>query len=236
MDRLVLCGLGLLSALALSFQLPPSTEMPPTLDFEDVPASLPGVSAASLSDTLAYVEGRPTDETRHANERRNTIRLVVEHLERLHTGLSHQEISRVATTIVDECEERDIEPNLVIGVIQVESSGYHRAVSPVGALGLMQIMPATGQQLAQDRGIAWQGPEMLFDPVVNVQFGITYLQELADRYEHVPTALAAYNWGPSRIDRRIRRGARMPQIYVDRVMRVVDEVEASQADAEGASS
>ena len=164
MDRLILCGLGLLSALALSFQLPPSAEMPPTLDFEDVPASLPGVSAASLSDTLAYVEGRPTDETSHASERRNTIRLVVEHLERLHTGLSHQEISRVATTIVDECDERDIEPNLVLGVIQVESSGYHRAVSPVGALGLMQIMPATVQQLAQDRGVAWQGPEMLFDP------------------------------------------------------------------------
>ena len=79
MDRLVRCGLGLLSALALSFQLPPSAEMPPTLDFEDVPASLPGVSAASLSDTLAYVEGRPTDETRHASERRNTIRLVVAH-------------------------------------------------------------------------------------------------------------------------------------------------------------
>jgi len=100
----------------------------------------------------------------------------------------------------------------------------------------MQIMPATGEELAQDRGMAWHGPETLFDPVVNVQLGITYLQELSDRYDHIPTALAAYNWGPSRIDRRIRSGARLPQVYVERVMRAVDEVEASQADAGGASS
>jgi len=233
MRRLVLCGIGLVGVFAISFQIPPGTKRP---DFENSLASLPRVSATSLTNTLAYVEGSHSRETRQASDRRDTIRFVVEHLESRHTGLSGREIRRVAATIVDECTKRDIEPKLVLGVIQVESSGYHRAVSPVGAVGLMQIMPATGEELAQDRGMAWHGPETLFDPVVNVQLGITYLQELSDRYDHIPTALAAYNWGPSRIDRRIRSGARLPQVYVERVMRAVDEVEASQADAGGASS
>jgi len=236
MRRLILCGLGFLGAFALSFELPPSAQTAAMPGIQDESALPPSVSAANLSDTLAYVEGRHSGETRDASERTQAIRLVVEHLEKRHTGLSRREIDRVAAAIADECAARGVEPELVLGVIQVESSGYHRAVSPVGARGLMQIMPATGEELAQDRGIAWQGPEMLFDPVVNVQLGITYLHELSERYDHVPTALAAYNWGPSRIDRRLRKGAHLPQIYVDRVMRAVDEVEASRTNADGTSS
>ncbi len=128
-----------------------------------------GTPAASLADTLVAVEGRHTDETRHARERRETIESVVEYLEERHTGLSHREIRRVAEVIVDECTEHDIDPSLVLAVIQVESAGYHRAMSHVGALGLMQIMPATGETLARDLGMEWHGPEMLFDPVVNVR-------------------------------------------------------------------
>jgi soluble lytic murein transglycosylase len=89
-------------------------------------------------------------------------------------------------------------------------------------MGLMQLLPATGEELAHRMGIDWKGPDTLFDPTVNVKLGTAYLRELADRYGSVHTALAAYNWGPGRIDRRLRRGARVPSRYIEQVMRAVD--------------
>jgi hypothetical protein len=185
----------------------------------------PAVSAEppsiSLADTIAYLEGGPR---RALGTREAGVQHVVDLLQRRHTGLSQREIHAVASTIVDECAAQDLEVGLVMAVIQVESAGYHRAESPVGALGLMQIMPATGRDLAQQHGVTWRGPATLFDPVVNVKLGIAYLRELSDRYDHVPTALAAYNWGPGRIDSRKRRGAEMPRVYVEQVMRAYDKV------------
>ena len=245
MGRVVLFSLGLLAGIALSCQVLPPGERgaaplaPATLNSRLTPAPTPleemiHVATPSahvdLADTLEYIEGRtPTHEERQANERRDKVHSVVEHLQARHTGLSEREIQRVAETLVDECADHGLELQLILGVIQVESAAYHRAVSPVGARGLMQIMPATGEMLAQNHGMEWNGPDILFDPVVNVTLGIAYLQELSDRYDHIPTALAAYNWGPSRIDKRLRRGAGLPKIYVDQVMRAVDKVRAEQA-------
>ena len=109
-----------------------------------------------------------------------------------------------------------------MAVIHVESSGYHLAVSHVGAIGLMQLMPATAEELAGKLDIPWQGPDSLFDPLLNVKLGVAYLRQLTDRYDNMPTALAAYNWGPGRIDRRIRRGATVPVRYIEQVMRAYD--------------
>jgi soluble lytic murein transglycosylase len=111
-----------------------------------------------------------------------------------------------------------LDPRLVIAVIEVESAGYPLAVSHVGAMGLMQLLPSTAEEVAQKLEIEWMGDDTLFDPVVNVKLGTAYLRELADRYDDVNLALAAYNWGPGRIDRRIRRGAAIPSKYIEQVM------------------
>jgi len=242
MGRFLLFALGLVGGVALSAQvLPPveraATPAPPgaiemahvSAGEEVIDVSAPPVQE-DLADTLEYIEGSATDaETQRELERRDAVRTVVEHLHARRTGLEDGEIERVAETLVDECADHGLELQLVLGVIQVESAGYHRAVSPVGARGLMQIMPATGEMLARNHGMDWNGPDILFDPVVNVTLGIAYLQELSDRYDHIPTALAAYNWGPTRIDRRLRRGAGLPKIYVDQVMRAVERVRSEQA-------
>ena len=87
----------------------------------------------------------------------------------------------------------------------------------MGALGLMQIMPPTGAEVARKLGVPWNGPSTLLDPVVNVKLGVAYLRTLTNRYEDMTAALAAYNWGPGRIDRRLCRGEELPTEYVDRV-------------------
>jgi len=141
----------------------------------------------------------------------------------LHTGLLPEEISRVSVAIAAESSRAEIPIELVLALIQVESSGYNFAVSPVGAMGLMQLMPATAEDVARRIGLRWVGPQTLFDPVSNVRLGVPYLRELLDRYGSVTTALAAYNWGPTRIAERLQRGEPVPAVYAQRVLSVYEK-------------
>ncbi len=135
------------------------------------------------------------------------------------TRLSDDEIKTLTRTILDESERYAIDPSLIVGLIHVESSGNPRAMSHVGAIGLMQLRPTTAAAVARERGIAWQGDESLFDPNLNVRLGVHYLSELVDRFGNIDTALAAYNFGPTRIARAIRRGKNVPVRYARSVHR-----------------
>lgn len=147
---------------------------------------------------------------------------ILDRLSMRHTALPERERIALVQTILREARAQNLAPSLVVAVIEVESAGYHLAVSQVGAMGLMQILPSTGKELAAQLNIEWKGPDTLFDPTINVKLGTAYLRQLADRYGSVDTALAAYNWGPGRIDRRLRRGATVPSRYIEQVMRAVD--------------
>ncbi len=138
------------------------------------------------------------------------------------TGLTESEIEEVAAAVVRESLRYGFDPNLVLALIHIESRGDVFALSSAGAMGLMQIMPATGEELAADFEILWTGPQMLFHPVLNVQMGIAYLRQLESRYGNLATALAAYNWGPGRIDARIRRGSALPARYSRLVLAAYD--------------
>ena len=95
--------------------------------------------------------------------------------------------------ISEHSRANGIRADLVRAVIQVESAFNPFARSPKGALGLMQLMPAT----IRDFGV--RNP---FDPVDNIRAGVAYLRELLDRYQNnEQLALAAYNAGPAAVDR-----------------------------------
>lgn len=85
-----------------------------------------------------------------------------------------------------------VDPHLIRAMIEVESGADPMAVSPAGAEGLMQIMPETQQDL---------GLETPFEPESNIEAGTRYLKYLMNRFESLPLALAAYNAGPSAVDR-----------------------------------
>lgn len=88
----------------------------------------------------------------------------------------------------------DIDPYLVAAVIHVESRNHPDAVSPAGAVGLMQIMPTTGEWIAGKLGISYS-EEALKNPEINIEMGCWYLNFLGQRFDSQATVLAAYNAG-----------------------------------------
>ena len=139
------------------------------------------------------------------------------------TGLTDAEVSQLAETVVVEARRYHFDPSLVLAVIHVESRFDTYAVSPKDALGLMQLLPSTGEELAPIVGVEWHGPQTLFDPVANVRLGVAYLRMLTDRYNgSVRTALVAYNWGPGRIDQFVRAGDPLPSEYSQLVLAAYD--------------
>ena len=190
---------------------------------EPQPVSSSAVAVPSQA-SLPAVSAPPPEEDAEAV----LVRQILERFSVRHTALPERERRRLARVIVEEARAHDLDPDLVMAVIEVESAGYHLAESHVGALGLMQLLPPTGKEMAERVGIDWKGPDTLFDPVINVRLGTAYLRELADKYEgNVNTALAAYNWGPGRIDRRLARGASVPKLYVEQVRRAADRYAAT---------
>jgi soluble lytic murein transglycosylase-like protein len=169
----------------------------------------PGAPAAPVVETPAPVAD-PDFESVLAH--------LVRHARR--TGLTTAELETLARTLVAEARRHQLDPRLVLAVVHVESRYDTYAVSNMDAMGLMQILPSTGEWLAPQVGVAWLGPQTLFDPISNVRLGVAYLRMLLDRYDgNLTSALVAYNWGPGHVDGRLREGGALPATYSDLVLR-----------------
>lgn len=144
---------------------------------------------------------------------RAELEAIERQLARMQTGLNRAELRATAEVIAAEAAHNQLAVELILAVIHTESAFHNFARSHAGALGLMQVMPATGEMLARQHGLDWAGPETLFDPVANVRLGCRYLADLRARYGRIDAALAAYNWGPAAIDGRLARGQSLPRKY-----------------------
>ncbi len=138
--------------------------------------------------------------------------------------ISESEIWKISEVIFEESAKRAIDPLLVLAVIRVESRFQSAAVSPVGARGMMQIMPDTGKFLAKTlaheygfHGATFR-PESLDDPVLNVRLGIYYLKNLHEQFEHLNLALTAYNIGPGEIQNRMENNLEMSDDFATLVL------------------
>lgn len=109
-----------------------------------------------------------------------------------------------ADLIEVQAERWGLDPFLLFAVVRQESGFNPLAHSRAGAIGLMQVMPETARWLSQIEPSLPRGT--LWDPEVNLAFGAAYLSRLLERYEgDLSLALAAYNAGPSAVDRWRRR-------------------------------
>ena len=102
-------------------------------------------------------------------------------------------VTRYDDAIADHASKNALNPDFVRAVIQAESGFNPRAVSPKGAMGLMQLMPQTAAEY---------GVLDAFNPMENIRAGVAYLKSLLVRYDHDESlALAAYNAGPGAVEK-----------------------------------
>ena len=107
--------------------------------------------------------------------------------------------------------ENDVDPLLMLSIMRAESLYRHDAVSSAGALGLVQVMPATGAKVAALMGDPAFRVESLLRPDQNIRLGTFYLGKLLDRFDgQFPLAVGSYNGGPHNVGRWLRPKTDIP--------------------------
>jgi len=121
-------------------------------------------------------------------------------------------------TLISSSRENGLDPVLVAALIRQESNFNPLATSPVGARGLMQLMPDVGRSLASAKGIGPWNPDMLYEPDINIKLGTTHLSALTRKYPEIVKQLAAYNAGESRVEKwSTKTGASDPEVFTERI-------------------
>jgi soluble lytic murein transglycosylase-like protein len=120
----------------------------------------------------------------------------------------------LAADIHEAAVSESIDPKIAFGLVRAESRFRSTIVSPVGAVGLTQVMPATARWLVPGTSSA-----DLRDPETNLKVGFKYLHSLLDRYEgNEKLALTAYNRGPGTVSKILHRGGDPDNGYAEMVM------------------
>ena len=152
-----------------------------------------------------------------------------------HPGIADKEAWKISTAIFGESARRDLDPMLVLAVIKVESGFRNRVLSPMGARGIMQIMPETGKYLSEELfrvdGFDAQTfmPHHLDDPVLNIKLGVYYLDGLKRQFRNLNLALLAYNLGPGEIQNRLDNNIHFSDDYAAVVLNAYREYKKAPA-------
>lgn len=123
--------------------------------------------------------------------------------------------SSVQALVVQAAQQYGVDPNLALGVASAESNFNQAAVSPVGAIGVMQLMPATAASLGVNPN----------DLAQNISGGVRYLASLLRQFGDPAKALAAYNWGPTNVARAIaQQGANWSSALPDETLNYITRI------------
>jgi len=111
-----------------------------------------------------------------------------------------------------------LDPYLVASLIRQESEFNPGAVSKANAVGLMQLLPKVGKNVAKEEKLKHFSPTQLFTPEINLRLGTRYFREMVDKFGAFEYALAAYNAGSNRVDDWQGQGKyRDPQEFVESI-------------------
>ena len=122
-------------------------------------------------------------------------------------------------TVEREANRNSLDPSWAFALIRAESAWQPDVRSDANALGLMQLLPGTGQQMARQLGLDWQGTRMLLDPQTNIRLGTRYLAQQAGRFQgRTWLASAAYNAGPTPVERWLaERGTLPADVFIETI-------------------
>lgn len=128
--------------------------------------------------------------------------------------------------ILAQAGARNLESDLVRSLIKQESSYNVKATSTSNAYGLMQMIPPTAREIAQDLKIgALKLPDDMFVPERNIRMGTYYLSRMVSKYQgNIPLALAAYNAGPGRMDKWLRARTTLKNLASSKSSKPDDEL------------
>jgi soluble lytic murein transglycosylase len=115
--------------------------------------------------------------------------------------------------------EQQLDPSIIYGLIRQESAFDEVAESPAGAKGLMQLMPKTAQQIAQELKDKWNNEASLFNPALNIKYGSYYYKKLLQQFNgEYLLAAAAYNAGAGKVKRWLPDNTPLPgDIWIESI-------------------
>ena len=209
-------------ALARAISEVPAPQSFANSDTHLAPKLISGSDRPNRSSSAQRVSLQPliANNPISTSERLRAVRSVLDTVTR-----GKRDSARLSRQIVTECEKAQFDPMFVAAVIKSESFFNELARSNKGAVGLMQIMPATGKYLEKFRSeVDWPTPAKLTDAGYNIHLGVTYLKQLEEMYggNRVLT-LIAYNWGPGKLDRAIRSGRGVPAETVRYALKILSD-------------
>lgn len=157
----------------------------------------------AVADQQSWLDRAPFALNAAADQRLYSLRF----------ALGHRELIEAAA------KAQGLEAAYVFGLIRSESAWVADARSHANAYGLMQLLPATAQRMAQLEGVKFAGTAPLLDPPLNVRLGTRYLAEVGKRYQGSPWLVAAaYNAGPHRVENWLgKRGHLPPDVFIETI-------------------
>jgi hypothetical protein len=129
---------------------------------------------------------------------------------------SEDDASDLFDFILAKSQQYGVSPFLVLSLIDVESGFRPDVVSSRGAVGLMQLLPTTAEEVANSTGMIWY-PGLLQDPKANIELGLRYMARLKRQFGSEARVLTAYNIGPNALREKLALGEFVSLAYFNRV-------------------
>ena len=145
------------------------------------------VRVESLNDVgrLVQVQKSKIESLRDDYQRLQTVVLVREFLDGERIRLPQGTVNDIAASIHEASKRHNLPPEMILAVIRIESAFDINAESDKGAVGLMQILPSTAQEIAQELRMEWRGDQSLRDPQANIEMGAYYLTKLIGQFNNL---------------------------------------------------
>lgn len=140
-------------------------------------------------------------------------------------ALPDKERRDLAGSIMRHSTENGHDPFLLMAVIETESSFRKAAVSSVGAVGLMQVRPFVARGIAKEMNLRIDRASLTKNPDLNVRLGAYYLAKMLKTFDgDLSLALEAYNRGPYRLKKHIRKGSTLKRRYTKKVFKSFKQI------------